>query len=188
MKTNDNKFQYITVIVCMGLILLIYMVLLLKDVVGAEEITQMYPQQYQLYNVPLDMDTQQYLINISRKYNVDPELVLAVIEVESSFRPNIISITNDYGLMGINGCNHEEMRKKLGITDFLDAKQNILCGTHILSSHLKYTGDTEKALMCYNCGRGGARRLWRKGIYSTRYSRKVMKAYEKYLTEEEKIK
>ena len=186
MRTNDNAFKYMTVVVCMGLLLLMFIALFIKESMAkAEQVSEMYPQEYRLYNVPLNMDTQAYLLEVAKEYNVDPELVLAVIEVESSFREEVISITNDYGLMGINVCNHEEMRKKFGVTDFLEPKQNILCGVHILSSHLKYTGDTEKALMCYNCGRRGARRLWRKGIYSTRYSRKVMKAYEKYLLEGE---
>lgn len=192
MKTDDNVFKYMTVVVCTGLIILVYIIVaLLGDKastevsrVSAKNVSELFlKRQIAYYNVPLDTETQDYILEIAKKYGVRPELILAVIDVESSFREDVISKTNDYGLMGINICNHDEMRMKLGITDFLDAKQNIHCGVHILSSHLKYTGSIEKALMCYNCGVTGARRLWKRGIVSTRYSRKVMEKYEKYVME-----
>lgn len=186
MKTNDNQFKYITVVVCMILIMVGIMITLVGDKVAegaAQKVSDLLPTQICYFNVQLDVETQDYIFKLAQEYNVRPELILAVIDVESSFREDVISRTNDYGLMGINVCNHNEMREKLGVTDFLDAKQNIHCGVHILSSHLRYTGNIEKALMCYNCGRTGAKKLWKRGIVSTVYSRKVMERYEKYTLE-----
>lgn len=133
------------------------------------------------YDVPLDFEVQDYLFKQCEKYDVPVELVLALIKKESNFKANAISRTNDYGLMQINKVNHKSLKKELGVTDFLDAKQNILCGVYILSGHLKSVdGDIHKALMQYQFGIAGAKRLWRKNIYSSKHSRSVVKLYEQY--------
>ena len=43
----------------------------------------------------------------------------------------------------------------------------------------KYS-DTHKALMAYNCGETGAKRLWNQGYLTSTYSRKVVTNYEKW--------
>ena len=136
------------------------------------------------FDVPLSKELQDYIRNLCDEYDVPIELVIAVIDVESTFRADLVSETNDYGLMQINKCNHEWLTDKLGVTDFLDPYQNINSGVHILSGHLEVTnGDIELALMRYNNGATGAKKLWDKGIYSTAYTQKVMTAYESYKEE-----
>lgn len=136
------------------------------------------------FDVPLSKELQDYIRNLCDEYGIPIELVIAIIDVESTFRANIVSKTNDYGLMQINKCNHEWLTDKLGVTDFLDPYQNIKSGVHILSGHLEVTnGDIELALMRYNNGATGAKKLWNKGIYSTAYTRKIMTAYESYKEE-----
>ena len=111
-------------------------------------------------------------------------LVMAMIEVESGFKEDVISTTNDYGLMQINAVNHEWLSEKYEITDFLDPYQNVLCGIKIISEHLSKTGgDIPSALMRYNLGASGAKRLWDDGVYETQYTRKIMTAYERYRNE-----
>lgn len=133
------------------------------------------------YDVPLDFEVQDYLFEQCEKYDVPVELVLAVINKESNFKANAISKTSDYGLMQINKVNHKWLKKQLGVTDFLDAKQNILCGVYILSGHLKSVdGDIHKALMQYQFGIAGAKRLWKKNIFTSKHSRSVVKLYEQY--------
>lgn len=133
------------------------------------------------YDVPLEFEVQDYLFEQCEKYDVPVELVLAVINKESNFKANSISKTSDYGLMQINKVNHKWLRKQLGVTDFLDAKQNILCGVYILSGHLKSVdGDIHKALMQYQFGIAGAKRLWKKNIFTSKHSRSVVKLYEQY--------
>ena len=137
---------------------------------------------YRYFDVPLSEDLQNYINELSIQYNVPVELIFAIIDVESNFNSDIISSTNDYGLCQINLCNHDWLQETLGVTDIMDPKQNVLCGTYIISGHLQSTnGDVNLALMSYNCGSSGAKKLWNQGIYSTVYSRKVMSAYEKYL-------
>lgn len=133
------------------------------------------------FDVPLSKELQDYIYSVCDTYNVPCELVYGMIEVESGFRADVISATDDYGLMQINICNHEWLCEELNIVNLLDPKQNILAGVYIISSHLEATdGDISLALMRYNCGATGAKGLWEQGIYSTSYTEKVMTAYENY--------
>lgn len=137
------------------------------------------PVQY--FDVPLSEDLQDYIRMLCEKHSVPMPLIIAMIDVESSFRPNVISGTSDYGLMQINSVNHEWLTEEYGITDFLDPYQNVFCGITIIAGHLEKTdGDIALALMRYNCGATGAKRLWDKGIYSTSYTEKILAAMEVY--------
>lgn len=137
------------------------------------------------YNVSLSMEIQDYIFQLCKENSVDPVLIFAIIETESGFNPNCVSRTNDYGLMQINKCNHNWLEKQYGVDNFLDPKQNLLCGISMISAHLKNNnGDWTKALMCYNQGTMGARKFWAKGIYETSYTRKVMSNTIKYMNGE----
>lgn len=131
-----------------------------------------------VYDVPLDGDVQEYILELCDQYEMDPVLVLAMMYVETRFDPAAVSKTGDYGLMQINKVNHEGYRKILGITDFLDAKQGALAGIYMLWDLREHYGcDTEnKILMAYNRGIGGAKKLWKQGIYSNTYTEEVAKA------------
>lgn len=110
------------------------------------------------------------------EYGVPYALALAVADVESRFDPDAASGTNDYGLMQINEVNHGWLMEE-GI-DPMTPAGNIEAGVLILSQHLTKYGDPEKALMAYNCGPSGAKRLWDAGTYRTDYSGKVMARFE----------
>ena len=69
--------------------------------------------------------------------------------------------------------------QKKGINP-LDHKGNIEAGVLMLSEAVKKYDDFNLALMAYNCGDAGAKRLWNKGIYSTEYSSSVMERYNKW--------
>lgn len=124
------------------------------------------------YRADLPVEYQDYLWELCKQYEVTEhyELFIAQMYRETSFRPNLISGTNDYGLMQINVCNHDWLRKELGITDFLDPYQNMKCGVHIMSGYLHKYNDVQKALVCYNMGESKVK----KGIYSSKYSRGVL--------------
>ena len=87
------------------------------------------------YDCPLSHDLQDYIRKLCEENKVSMSLVIALIESESSFRMNVVSNTNDYGLMQINEINHEWLSEEYGITDFLDPYQNVFCGITILSEH-----------------------------------------------------
>lgn len=136
------------------------------------------------FDVPLSDGFQDYIRAKCIEYDVPMELVIALIDKESSFRSDVVSKTNDYGYMQINKCNHEWLSETLGVSNFLDPYENVFCGIYIISGHLEKTdGNIELALMRYNCGATGARRLWEQGTYSTSYSRSVMTLYESYKEE-----
>lgn len=154
----------------------------LPPVQSSVEISALPVHTEKVYDVDLDGDVQQYLIEICDEYKMEPSLVLAIIEVESGFRPDVISKTNDYGLMQINKCNHAAYKELLGITDFLDPKQNILAGVHMLATlRDSYGCDTvHKMLMAYNLGIGKARKYWEQGVESNSYSRKILDLQSKF--------
>ena len=137
-------------------------------------------------DIPLDYDVQRY---IYRQCNHNDELycfVMAIIERESGFDSGEVSSTNDYGLMQINACNHADLQDKYGSKDFLDPYDNVYCGIRIIRGYLKEFKYKNLSLMAYNMGKGGARKLWGKGIYSSSYSDSVMEKYRKYLQQSEK--
>ena len=133
------------------------------------------------YDIPLDHETQDYMFQECSRYGVPSGIIVALMETESGFRTDVISKTNDYGLMQINACNHAWLSNALGVTNFLDAKQNILCGIYIMKVHLDYcNGDIRKALVCYARGQGGAQRLFDQGIYETDYTKDLLERAEKW--------
>lgn len=140
-----------------------------------EEISKPTYKTITYYDVPLDLDFQDYLREECKNNNVELELVLAVMKVESDYNSEVISSTADHGIMQINECNHENLSKKLNIDNYLDPYQNAKAGIYMLSNLSWCENDTQR-LMCYNMGVTGAKRAWNKGIYETYYTRKVLQA------------
>lgn len=132
------------------------------------------------YDIPLSKDLQLYTYNRCVEYGIPEhyELILAMMWQESNYTPDIISATDDYGIMQINACNHEWLSDLLGTTNFLDVYQNIDAGTYIISKMLLKYGDEHKALMAYNMGENGASLNWDAGIYTSSYSRGIISKRE----------
>ncbi|MDR0820910.1 MAG: transglycosylase SLT domain-containing protein [Oscillospiraceae bacterium] len=134
-----------------------------------------------LYDVPLSDSLQRYIYEICADEGVPVTMVLAMIEHESGFNPEVVSSTDDYGLMQINAINHERLEDKYRCANMTDPYQNIFCGVSIIGSYLeRYEGDYTKALMAYNMGDYGARKAWDSGITSTRYSERILSLMAKY--------
>lgn len=124
----------------------------------------------------LSYELQEIMQDCCDEYGVPYALALAVAEAETHFDPDAVSTTNDYGLMQINQSNHGWLQE-MGF-DPLTYAGNIEAGIYIISQQLQKYGEPELALMAYNCGPTGARKLWDAGAYQTDYTRKVMTAYE----------
>lgn len=145
--------------------------------VHAEEKTEVREEieKIKYYDIPLETELQDYIRKECDEMNVEMELVLAIMKVESDFNSDVISDSNDYGLMQINIVNHESLQKKLSIYDFLDPYDNARAGIYMLSG-LDWCENDVQRLMCYNMGVTGAKRAWRKGIQETEYTKKVLEA------------
>lgn len=131
------------------------------------------PSGFKAINCSLPKETQEYAFYIASAYGVDFEIIMAVMSVESSFDPNAVSDSGDFGLMQINKCNAKWLKDEIGVDDLLNPYQNILAGTYILSGLYDKYQDTNKMLMAYNMGEAGAKKLWDNGVFETSYTRSV---------------
>jgi soluble lytic murein transglycosylase-like protein len=138
------------------------------------------PDPVEVITAARQAEIEQYIEEYSTLYDIDADLTRAIIQVESDGVITAFNVNSngsrDYGLMQINDCNHEWLETELGITDWYDPRQNIRAGCYILGQlHRQYDGNLHKVLMAYNMGPSRMMRLWRKGIRSSSYSRKVVK-------------
>ena len=135
-------------------------------------------------DVPMDSVLQEWTYDLCWRHKIDFTLIMAMIQVESNFNPDVISATDDYGLMQINKMNHKRLAEKFGITDFCDPYANILAGTSIVKDLFNKYQTPEKVLMAYNMGEAGAAKLWQQGIFEINYSKKVLakqQEFEQYI-------
>jgi Transglycosylase SLT domain len=112
------------------------------------------------------------------EYQLDPNLIRAVIFVESTFRSHVRSHAGAKGLMQLTDLT----ARHLGILNSLDPHDNIKGGARYLRVLLnQFKGDIKLALAAYNAGPTNVRRY--KGIppfqETRRYITKVLHAYKK---------
>lgn len=129
-----------------------------------------------LYDIPLSDELQRFIRGQCEERGVPFEIALALIGHESGYQADAESPTDDYGLMQINSCNHGWLAEELGLTDMLDPHQNITAGVYILGEAFRKYEDPNQALMAYNMGDAGMRRVWEQGCRSTKYSRSIIEA------------
>ena len=85
----------------------------------------------------------------AEKYNVDNELIRAMIQVESGWNTEAVSNKGAQGLMQLM----PRTAAMLGVSNPFDPAQNIEGGVRYISDLTdKYRGDIEKALAAYNAG------------------------------------
>lgn len=92
---------------------------------------------------------------LAPQYRLNPNLVLAVIEVESNFNPQALSPKSAQGLMQLIPATAE----RFGVADVWDPEQNLRGGMAYLKwlmAHFK--GDLELVLAAYNAGEGAVKR------------------------------
>ena len=92
---------------------------------------------------------------IAPEYGLDPDLVLAVIEVESNYNPHARSPKNAQGLMQLI----PETAERFGVRDVWNPEQNLRGGMAYLRWLLDhFDGDVRLALAGYNAGEAAVRR------------------------------
>lgn len=129
-----------------------------------------------LYPVPLETELQQHIISVCDAYQIDPALVMAIIEKESTYDARKIGDGGDsYGLMQVNAQYHGDRMEKLCISNLKCPYCNVIVGIDYLAELLEEYGDVHKALICYNAGRTNAWNGWFSvGRYQSDYSRYVV--------------
>ena len=135
-------------------------------------------ENFKALEIPLGEDMQQFTYYLSKGYEIDYPFALAIMQTESNFQADLISDTEDYGLMQINKNNHDWITQTIGVKNYLDPNQNIRAGMFILRKLFEKYQKPSLVLMAYNMGETGAGRLWKQGIYSTNYTEKVLQ-YQK---------
>jgi soluble lytic murein transglycosylase-like protein len=125
---------------------------------------------------PAGGDLRGLAVATARRHGLDPELVVAVVSVESAFRPEAVSPKGAQGLMQLM----PKTAASLGVEDAFDPAQNLDGGARHLGQLLTvYGGDLARALAAYNAGEAAVHRHGGVPPYpETRaYVKKVLERY-----------
>ena len=145
---------------------------------------------------------QEIVSTYAKKYNVDENLVFAVIKAESNFDKDAISNRNAIGLMQIMEETAKEVANKYNIQvnsknakeEILEVQNNINIGTKYLEILLEKYNNKEVAVAAYNAGIGTVDNWIEKGIIkadgsdienipykeTNNYVRKILRNYKIY--------
>ena len=130
------------------------------------------------------------IVEEARTHDLEPDLVMAVIEVESAGYHLAESHVGALGLMQLLPSTGRELAEKLGIEwkgphTLFDPVINVRLGTAYLRELAdRYDGDVNTALAAYNWGPGRIDRRIRRGATVPRlYVEQVRRAADRYASE-----
>lgn len=88
------------------------------------------------------------ILRAANQYQLDSELIRAVIAVESGFDPQAVSPKGAMGLMQLMPT----LANAYAVKDPFDVEENITAGSRFLSELMRKYGDLRLALAAYNAG------------------------------------
>ena len=124
-----------------------------------------------LKNVFFPREYSTYVQEYSAKYDLDPNLVYAVMKTESNFDPNAQSDVGAKGLMQITDSTGEWIAKQMGVTNFnssmlKDPRTSVEFGCWYLEDLYQQYGNWDLVIAAYNAGRGNVDSWLSSGDYS----------------------
>ena len=153
----------------------------LQNVTISAEASVHEEDQIWLRDISLDVELQEYIYNKCEEFNFDYDLILGLAWKESTFRTDIVSRTNDVGLLQINKNNQKWVNEMAGRSlDLFDPYDNIIAGLLILDNYRQQWIDKgvsatkliQYTLNSYNMGVAGYRNA---GYPSRSYDRDIQR-------------
>jgi soluble lytic murein transglycosylase-like protein len=96
-----------------------------------------------------------YINEAAARHHVDPNLVRALVKVESNFNPRAVSSKGAMGLMQLM----PETARMYDLRNPFDAAQNVEAGVrHLKGLLVNFGGDVSLSLAAYNAGQGAVER------------------------------
>ncbi len=119
---------------------------------------------------------QKACVDYGKEYGICPELLMAMIECESSGDPNAKNGTCT-GLMQVSSRWHAGRMKELGVSSLYNERGNVHVGADYLAELIEDSGEVALALMIYH-GESDAEEKYEKGEISD-YASGILKRSEK---------
>ncbi|MEA1974812.1 MAG: transglycosylase SLT domain-containing protein [Bacillota bacterium] len=139
-------------------------------------------------NTPIDIETSAVLVKVAKKYDLNPSLILSIMELESNFDRYEVGAANDRGYMQIIPSTEKWLANEFSIeydpSKIFEAEYNIeLAGAYLSLLKNAYGDNYSRILSEYNRGPYNLARYYEEyKTYSTSYSKVVLNKEKKYLT------
>lgn len=175
---------FIIITILLFIIFILFKVIKIDDII----MKKIYPLKYN-----------EYVEEYSRRYNIDPYMVYAIIKAESNFNPNAKSSSNAVGLMQIMEATAIETANKMELNisekELFNPDINIHIGVKYFTDLLnKYNNNYYLAIVAYNAGIGNVDKWIKEGTIkqdgsdienvpfkeTNNYVRRILRDYEIY--------
>lgn len=114
---------------------------------GPIVLTQPLPGMAQKSGASVDI-LERTIHRAANRYELDPELIRAIIAVESAFDPQAVSHKGAMGLMQLMPAT----ARAFSVQDPFDIEQNVYAGSQFFAELMRKYGDIRLALAAYNAG------------------------------------
>jgi soluble lytic murein transglycosylase len=167
--------------VALGLLLTV--ALLGCDTTERQRVERLLDERAPALDAPTRRTIARAVVEAGRTHDIDPLLLLAVIEVESTYRPDAHSRRGAVGLMQVRPQTAREIAEGLGhdrssTEDLLRPEHNVALGAAYLAELKRRFATWPAALTAYNRGPRRVRRLeTRSPEVTSGYARRVLRLH-----------